>query len=266
MRHRKCAWFSITFIMFWILFIGLAGVTEAAETPLPEIREYATDMAGILQEDERLQINQMLYQYAQATGNQILVVTIPTLGGEEIQDYAIRLAEKVQPGEEKKDNGAILLIARDERKIRIEVGYGLEAYLPDGRCGAIIRKVIRPAFQQGDFSGGIRGGLAAMVKFVTPDYQFDDNMEYIPQQDERESGGVGEWILPLIIALIIMGFGGFTQGRRRSRWYRGGFGSSGPTFWGGGWGSGSGGGFSDGGGGFSGGGGDFGGGGASGDW
>ncbi|HEX2954561.1 MAG TPA: TPM domain-containing protein [Bacillota bacterium] len=265
MRLNKPVRIVLALLVMFALFSSVTGKTRAAETPLPDVKEYVTDTAGMLEETDRIQISKMLAQYAQDTGNQIIAVTIPSLGGEPIEDYTIRLAEKVKPGEDKKDNGAILLIARDEHKIRIETGYGLEEFLPDGRCGTIIREVISPAFRNGDFAGGIRQGLAAMIHYVSPDYKIGADSEYVAPVEERHERGAGEWILPLIIAIFIMGFGGFHGGRRR-RWYRGGFGSSGPTFWGGGWGSGSGGsGFSDGGG-FSGGGGDFGGGGASGDW
>lgn len=265
MRNRTFWGITLSAVLAFVFLAVSAGRISAAETPLPEVGQYVTDSAGILQESERTAISAELEQYAQKTGNQIIVVTIPTLGGEDIEGYSIRLAEKIKAGQKGKDNGAILLIARDEHKLRIEVGYGLEEFLPDGRCGDIIRNDITPAFRNGDFAGGIRSGVLAMIKYVSPEYQMEGAPA--PQYEtqpaptpKRDSSFPFAVVIFIIIAVIFNGFGG----SRRRRLYRGGY--SGGSFWGSGWGSGSGGGFSGGGGDFSGGGGGFGGGGASGGW
>jgi uncharacterized protein len=98
---------------------------------------------------EEIEIERLLEKNEKATSNQIVVVTIDTLGGDQLEDYSIRLAEKWKIGQKEKDNGVILLISRQERKLRIEVGYGLEGALPDGLCGSIIHNKITPSFKKG---------------------------------------------------------------------------------------------------------------------
>ena len=103
-------------------------------------------------------LNAALYRHEQETSNQVVVHTIPSLGGEAIETYSIRLATELKAGQKGKDNGVLLLVARDDRKVRIEVGYGLEGALPDVLCARIIRDEIVPRFKQGDMDGGRRGG------------------------------------------------------------------------------------------------------------
>lgn len=237
-----------------------------------KITEYVTDQAGILSEQQRAIMSRELYRYAEKTSNQILVVTIPSLEGEdprlvdeELIDYTERLFELNKPGVKGKDNGLILLVAKAERKIRIEVGYGLEEAVPDGKAGMIIRNVMAPGFQKGDFYGGITAGVYSIIKSITPDY----NIEGYQGNPVRE-GRKDSFPAALVVALII-GFFSFRSSLRNNqsyhRRYRRGY--SETRHWGGGFGGGFGGfggGGSSGGGGFSGGGGSFGGGGASGGW
>lgn len=246
-----------------VLILLFSAHSVMAYTQLPEIVGYVTDAAAMLTEGERMEINQLLERYDRQTGNQVIVVTIPTLDRENIESYSMRLAQKVKPGQKGKDNGAILLIIRDDRKIRIEVGYGLEGTLTDGRGGSIIRNGITPAFREGHFSQGIRAGVAGMIHILTPEFKLDAGFNPPPIQDRST---FGQWIVPLFFFIIIILTSGQRESQRRRRWRQGGFGSGfGPIYGNIGRGIGDSG-KSFPGGGFSGGGGRFGGGGSSGSW
>lgn len=258
-------WFIPIIALF---FIGWFSLTAFGIEPF-KITQYVTDQAGILSESERAQLSQELYSYAKNTSNQILVVTIPGLEvedprlvDEELVDYTEKLFELNKPGVSGKDNGLILLVAVKERKIRIEVGYGLEETVPDGKAGSIIRNEIAPRFQQGDYYGGITAGVYSIIKSITPDYEIEG---YQGTPARRREGS--SFPSALVVALIIVLFtflSGYQGNRTYHRRYRRGYSETG--YWGG---RGFGGGFrggSSGGGGFRGGGGRFGGGGASGGW
>jgi len=200
-------------------------------------------------------LEQTLAEFESQTTNQVAVLLIPTLAGDSLEDYSIRLAEKWQIGQKGRDNGVILLIVKQDRKIRMEVGYGLEGVLPDSLAGDIVREVIAPRFRQGQFYQGIRDGLGAIMAATRGEYKGT------PRRKPRKSPT--SWFWPLF--LFFMFFSAVANIYRRRRYYstrRGGRIHGGPMWWGGGFG---GGGFG-GGGGFSGGGGGFGGGGASGGW
>lgn len=134
--------------------LGLAAVA-VAELPVPKLERRVTDQAGLLTTDAARRIEASLAQLESDTGAQVAVLTVPSLRGEPLADYSMRVAEAWQLGRGKQDDGVLLLVARDERRIRIEVGYGLEATLTDLECGRIIDNVLRPAFRGGDFAGGI---------------------------------------------------------------------------------------------------------------
>ena len=263
---KSVNWFKITsfFCVAFALAFSIAGAVEAL-TVLPEVHDYVTDTAAMLTEGERQKIAGLLARYDQETGNQFVVVTIPSLVKEDLEGYTMRLAEKVRPGRKDKDNGALLVVVREDRKIRIDTGYGLEDRLTDGRCNSIIRNGIAPPFKTGDYASGIRAGVAGMIHLVSPDFQLDGEFVPPPINDRR---GLSTLAVIVFFILVIV-LQGVSPNTRRRRWYRGGYsGGVGPIFYGGGdYGSGSrgssrGSGRSS----FSGGGGGFGGGGASGGW
>jgi len=252
-------WFSLIIALF---FIGWFSITALGMEPF-KVSQYVTDKAGILSESEQEQLSQALYEYAESSGNQILVVTVPSLEGEDLVDFTERVFELNKPGAKGKDNGLILLVAKEDRKIRIEVGYGLEEAVPDGRAGTIIRNEIAPGFQNGDFYGGITAGVYAIIKSITPDYNIE-GYQAAPARENQDNSFPSALIAALIIAFFSF-FSGLRGNRNYQRRYRRGF--SETRYWGGGgFGGGFGGGGNSGGGGFSGGGGSFGGGGASGGW
>ena len=234
------------------LLIGPGAVSPGQETQVPALEHYATDLSGTLSAGEVSRLDQVLSSFDESTSTQIVVLMVSSLNGEDLEEYSLRLAEANKIGRKGKDNGALLLVARNDRKARIEVGYGLEGALPDALAGQIIRKEIGPHFSRGDYYGGLLAGVEAIMSAT--------KNEYRAEPSSRGSQGIPHLLfLAFIVAFFIF---------RITRGVRGMFWGGGPWIGrGGGWGGGFGGGFGGGsGGGFSGGGGSFGGGGASGSW
>jgi len=218
-----------------------------------------SDYTNTLTASQIAELERQLARFEQQTSNQIAVVLIPTLEGDSLEDFSIRLAEAWKIGQKGRDNGVILLIVMKDRKIRIEVGYGLEGVLPDSLAGDIIRRVIGPRFRQGLYYEGIRDGISAIMAATRGEYQPLGRSSRKPAR-----GSSLLWLLFPLFFFISAIFSGFRRRRYYSGRRTGGFFFGGPFWWGGGFGGGfGGGGF---GGGFSGGGGGFGGGGASGGW
>ena len=131
---------------------------------VPYLSGRINDTANMLSSGVVVELEEMLKAYEDSTTNQIVLLTIPSLEGESLEDYSLRVAETWKLGQKGVDNGVLLLIARDDRKLRIEVGYGLEASVTDAISTMIINGIITPRFKQGDFEGGIREGLIALTK------------------------------------------------------------------------------------------------------
>lgn len=234
--------------------VVLAAAIPAAQAAVPKNDGWVTDLAGFLTPRQEQSLEMLMESYRQGSGNEITLLTVPNLGGESLEQLSLEVARQWGLGQKDKNNGALLLIARDDRKIRIEVGRGLEGNVTDSISGRIIRDVIAPEFKQGRYYEGIRAGIEALHAAAGGDYG------KIPQGRSRSRGGLG--LIPLLFIIFIL-----------SRLFRGGRGGGlfgalllGSMLGGGrhgrssGWGGG-GGGF----GGFGGGGG-FSGGGASGSW
>ncbi len=239
--------------MAWLSKI-LPAVVALLLLPLPTVAldvppatGYVVDRAGLLSPGTRLKLEQFLENFEKSDSTQLAVLTIPSLEDEALESYAIKVAETWGIGQKEKDNGALLLVAKAERKVRIEVGYGLEGRLTDLLAGRIIDYEITPRFKQGDFDGGILAGVASMAEAVRGEYQGTGRTG-----QKKEDNPWGILALLLFLGPGLMLLGGPSSHRRR-----GGFWIGGPPFGGS---SSSGGGF----GGFGGGG--FGGGGSSGSW
>lgn len=238
------------FLLVALLVLLLAAPVAALD--VPQATGYVNDRADILAATTRLELEQFLRDFEASDSTQIVVLTIPSLEGETVETYAVKAFEQWKIGQKGKDNGALLLIAKTERRMRIEVGYGLEGRLTDLLAGRIIDNEISPRFKQGDFDGGVVAGVVAMAEAVRGEYKGTGST-----QRKKRSNPVG-----FLFPLLFFGLPLFLRmtGRRRS-YRRSGVYVGGPFMGGGGFG---GGGF--GGGGFSGGGGGSGGGGASGGW
>ncbi len=260
---------------FFALIIFLLLIVPVFALEVPPLTNPVTDTAGIISSQEEQALNQYLSQLNSQYGIQLAVLTIPSLEGEQLELYSIQVVDEWQLGSAEKDNGALLLVALDEREIRIEVGYGLEAVLTDALSSQIIRQIITPYFQQGHYGTGIIAGIQVMAQTsvgdVAPYVDETLNTQVSATSQEEPSTGMSIFTLLFFFVFMILMMKGSRRGYRRSgrvsdavvtmgilsllgnssRYRGGGFG---------------GGGFGGGFGGFSGGGGGFGGGGASGGW
>jgi uncharacterized protein len=233
--------------LFWLV----AGVASAAPE-IPELRSPVVDRAGVLSAAARTQLERALLAYEEQAGHQVVVHTTPSLEGLPIEQYSMEIAEAWKVGHAGLDNGVILTVAPNERRARIEVGYGLEGVIPDAIAKRIIEDAILPEFRRGDVEAGIVAGTALILEAASGEYAPPIRRPPTRERSGRSPLGSLVWILLLLFAFGSRGlfFLPFMMGGSR----RGGFSSGG--FGGGGFG----------GGGFGGGGGGFGGGGASGSW
>jgi len=240
------------------VLIVVAAVVHAAD--FPPLTGRVVDAANILSASTRAELTQQLDAFEQRSGIQLVVATVPSLDGVDIETYGVDLARAWQIGSKARNDGAVLLVAKAEHKVRIEVGYGLEGDLTDAMSSYIISTRIVPQFRKGDFDAGVRDGVGAIIEVLGNPQQAAQTTA------KRHARSIPAGVFWLIVLFIVFsGFGG--RGRR-------GGGLARAIFWGsvlngmssgrgrGGFG---GGGFG-GGGGFRGGGGSFGGGGASGNW
>ncbi|MEX5687518.1 TPM domain-containing protein, partial [Pseudomonas silesiensis] len=146
-----------------VLLLWVLALTVQAELKFPQLTGRVVDNAAMIEPSVREQLTQQLDAHEKATGEQLVVVTLPDLQGTDIADFGYQLGRHWGIGQKDKNNGALLIVARDERRLRIEVGYGLEERLTDAQSSVIINQVITPAFKAGNFSKGISDGVAAML-------------------------------------------------------------------------------------------------------
>lgn len=239
------------FSLFMVMVLGLS-----AQASFPPInRTHVIDAAGILSSGTEASLDYLIQQDEDTSGNQIMVLTIPNLNGQDIEGYANEAYNHYNLGQKGTNNGVLLVVSHEDRKVRIEVGYGLEGNLPDVLCGRIIDREIIPNFKTGNFDAGVTNGVHAILAAIQGTYVAP-----------ASSSGALPWWLPFLIIAGIMGFivimailNGKNGGGGGGRYSGGGY-YGGGWYGGGGWSSGGGGGWSGGGGGFS------GGGGASGSW
>jgi len=249
----------LTTVAVLLLFAALAAPLAADPSYPDRPATRVNDFAGLLSSSQQAELERALADFERRTTNQLLLATFASTEGGVAEDITIRLAEKWKVGSRDKDNGLILVVFVKERKVRFEVGYGLEGALPDALAIRIINNEVTPRFRQGDYAGGIAAGMAAAMRAIEGEYT-------APAGSSTRRGGskksIAGLIVPLIFILIFI-FGG-RRGRSALMWYlilgggRGGFTGGRGGFGGGG--------FGGGGGGFSAGGGSFGGGGATGSW
>lgn len=269
-------------LLLALLMLALRPDAAGAQT-FPPLTGRVVDAANLLDPSQSQQIEQKLAGLEQTTGRQVVVATVPSLQGYEISDYGYRLGRTWGIGEKKENNGLVLLVAPNERRLTIQVGYGLEPIFTDALSGRIIRDVITPYFKAADMAGGINAGVDEIVRILElpPDQQRKVAADAARQQKNFTADDIGQAIL-IVIFILVFVLLPLSRGMRRGRRYRGGinpiiiwgvdaalrgaFRDHDDDHWGG-WGGGGGGGWGGGGGGgFSGGGGSFGGGGASGGW
>ncbi len=252
-------------VAFLAMTVGVFAQWAQADLTFPPLTGRVVDSAGMIDGPSKEHLEQMLRAHEELTTEQVVVVTLPDLQGSTIEDYGYQLGRHWGIGQKGKDNGALLVVARDERKVRIEVGYGLEDRLTDAQSSVIINQIITPAFRQGDFVGGVTKGTEAMVQVLGGDPLAEPAVGATGSAAASENEGV-DWKVTLLflVLFVVISYISARSGRGRSIGSGGGGGF-------GGFGSGGSGGFGSGGsgsgsGGMRGGGGGFGGGGASGGW
>ncbi len=233
---------------------GIAGVW--AETLPPPPAAYFNDYAGLVSAADAQRLDAKLRQFANETSTQVVVAIFKNLPSPSLEDFTVRTAESWRVGRKDWDNGAVFFVFVEDRKMRIETGYGLEGALPDQLAGRILDNEVRPRFRAGDWAGGLEAGIDGIIAATRGEYK---------APPKPKPGGPVVPIL-IVVLFVVLALWLVAQGSRQvyvgrtygSRgWRRGG------GYWGGGWGGGGG---LGGGGGFSGGGGSFGGGGASSSW
>lgn len=278
------------------LFLGGAGVFAGAAqdlVPVPPLTGRVTDLTGTLTRDQAADLENDLARFERERGSQIAILLVPSTQPEPIEAYGIRVAEAWRIGRKGIDDGVIVLVAKDDRRLRIEVGYGLEGVLPDAVAKRIVAEVITPRFKQGDFYGGLKAGIGAIEALIVG--------EPLPPPAAQSRHSESYWdrfeemlVIGIIAATVVGGILRAVLGRLVGSLATGGLvgalawaisgslvaalvaallvlifvlamGGGGRRYYGG-WGGHGGGWGSSGGGGFSGGGGGFGGGGASGNW
>lgn len=278
-----------------VLWLAAAGPAARAEVPVPPLTGRVVDLTGTLSPAAVADLTARLAALEQRKGSQVAVLLVPTTAPESLEQYSIRVAEAWQLGRQAPDDGVLLLVAKDDREVRLEVGYGLEGSIPDATANRIIEEDIRPRFRAGDFAGGIRTAVDRIIGLV--------DGEPLPPPAAGDDLAVPGNLLPVVFVLAVV-LGGILRrmlGRLPGALATGGIAATVTWFlvsalglavfmgavgfvvallgggaggWasgprgrhGGGFGGGLGGGFGGGGGGFRGGGGGFGGGGASGRW
>jgi uncharacterized protein len=275
-------------LLAFCLFALLAGSALVAGAQdfvaVPALTSHVTDQAGMLDEQQRRTLDQVLTEYETRTGSQIAVLLVASTAPEAIEQYGIRVADAWKLGRKGIDDGVILIVAKDNtkalRRLRIEVGRGVQGSLTDAQSKRILEDVIAPHFRQNDYYGGLAAGVSALTSLL--------DRENLPATDKKEATGQYDagWLeVAILVIMLAVFFTALLLVRRRS----GSRNNLNSNTWGntagviigsilneaahsagssgrGGFGGGGGGGFSSGGGGFSGGGGSFDGGGASGDW
>ncbi|MSQ92010.1 MAG: YgcG family protein [Gammaproteobacteria bacterium] len=177
---------------------GSAALAQALQ-PIPALAARVTDLTGTLTTTQQAQLESRLAEFESKKGAQIAVLIVPSTQPEEIEQYSIRIVDAWQLGRAKPDDGALLLVAKDDRAMRIEVGRGLEGALTDLVSKRIISDTITPLFRQGDFAGGIAAGVEQMIRVV--------DGEPLPEPDQHWGGGTERLadMLPFLLGIIFVG-------------------------------------------------------------
>jgi uncharacterized protein len=183
----------LAFVLCWAVVAG-------AQVPVPPLGGRVTDQTSTLTDEQKSALERALRSFEARKGSQVAILIVPSTAPETIEQYALRVAEQWKPGRKNVDDGALLVVAKDDRTLRIEVGYGLEGALTDAASKRIISEIIVPRFRQGDFYGGISAGVDRILRVI--------DGEPLPEPERRPAGtrGIGA-ILPvmMILALVVGG-------------------------------------------------------------
>jgi uncharacterized protein len=182
-----------------VVALGLCALGRAYAVDVPALSGHVNDLAHMLGAPAAAELETKLAAYEKATSSQLALLTIPSLEGESLEQFSLRVAEAWKLGKKGVDNGALMLVVRDDKKIRIEVGYGLEASLTDAVTSFIIRQKITPRFKEGNFAGGIAAGFEALIQAA------DGKLDMKEETEKAKKQGL-PWILFGIFLVIGYGF------------------------------------------------------------
>ena len=177
------------------LLLGTCGLAQA-QVAVPPLTARVTDLTGTLNPQQVMTLEKTLQEFETRKGSQIAVLIVPTTQPEAIEQYGIRVVEQWRLGRKRIDDGALLIVAKNDHALRIEVGYGLEGPLNDAVCARIIREIITPRFRQGDFYGGITDGVARMIGVV--------NGEPLPPPAAHPAAPRGTQYLALLVVIVVV--------------------------------------------------------------
>ncbi|CAN4267115.1 COG1512 Beta-propeller domains of methanol dehydrogenase type [Methylophilaceae bacterium] len=182
-----------------VMFLLASNMAHAELVAIPELKSRVTDLTQTLSSDQQAQLDTKLAAFEQQKGSQIAILILPTTQPEDIAQYSIRVVEKWKIGREKVDDGILVLVAKEDRKVRIEVGYGLEGAIPDLTAKRVINEFISPQFKQGNFYGGLDAGIDKLMGLISG--------EALPETKANSTGGNAiESLLPILL------FGGLISG------------------------------------------------------
>ena len=182
------------------LLLLLLALPAWAQVAVPQLTARVTDLSGTLTKEQTASLEQRLQSFEARKGSQIALLMVPTTEPEAIEQYALRVAERWKIGRKNVDDGAILVVAKNDRALRIEVGYGLEGALNDATASRIIREAIAPRFREGDFYGGINAGVDRMIRVI--------DGEPLPEPaspSPQVGGGFGQSLPILLILALVVG-------------------------------------------------------------
>lgn len=188
--------FHLLFFCFFALLFFIVPVFGAPTFPKPV--GFVNDFASLYSSRFRVELEENLTAFKNQTGVEIGVATIPRLSGEPIETYGVKLFEEWKIGRKDLDNGLLLLIAKEDRAVRIEVGYGVEQYVTDGRAGDIIRGKIVPAFKKNDFEGGTLAAISQLQEYIA-------DKSIAPVAEKKSNNDDGAWVFFLIMMVYIGG-------------------------------------------------------------
>jgi len=203
--------------LFSLLFLFFVTIAVAQKSiPKPNPMRLVNDYAKVLDSYDKEVLEKKLIALDDSTSNQIVVLTVPSLNGEILEEVAVKTFREWGIGNKKTNNGVLLLVAIEDRKVRIEVGYGLEGAIPDIIANDIINNDIKPAFRQNNYLGGITKAVEDLSKAAAGEYKTKRNRK--GNQDGSKGGGILAFVVILFIVLMIVGRGGGgNQGGRRNR-------------------------------------------------
>ncbi|HBR34060.1 MAG TPA: hypothetical protein DD734_05455 [Firmicutes bacterium] len=198
---RWWAQFGLVFLVCLIFSSGGNSSVKAAADPL-HFKQHLLDQAGLLSVEAAGEVDYLLAEFEQATGNQFLVAILPALPpGEALETYTLQVVENARAGQAGKDNGLLLLVSLAEQAIRIEVGTGLEGQINDGRAGRVIREILAPAFRNNNYGAGITQALVQLMSWVEP--SFTPTGQDSPPLNEDSGTGALFYLLVFVVLFLL---------------------------------------------------------------